>query len=88
MNPTLAPVRNYLIDLQTRITERVEALDGQARFLSELDHRKLGNVSIVGERRAIILVNDEVRGVPSRVELRFILFANYVVSLNQISSVQ
>jgi len=35
MNPTLSPVRDYLIDLQQRITQRLEVLDGQARFLSD-----------------------------------------------------
>ena len=35
MNPTLSPVRDYLLDLQQRITQRLEVLDGQARFLSD-----------------------------------------------------
>ena len=35
MNPNLSTVRNYLIDLQQRITQRLEVLDGQAHFLSD-----------------------------------------------------
>ena len=35
MNTPLSPVRDYLIDLQQRITQRVEALDGQALFLTD-----------------------------------------------------
>lgn len=35
MNPHILSVREYLLDLQNRITTRIEALDGQARFLSD-----------------------------------------------------
>ena len=35
MNPHISSVRDYLIGLQSRITSRIEALDGQAGFLSD-----------------------------------------------------
>ena len=59
MNPHIPVVRDYLLDLQTRITTRIEALDGEARFLSD-EWSKHANEPLQGDGITRILENGPV----------------------------
>ena len=59
MNPHVSSVRDYLLGLQSRITSRIEALDGQARFLSDA-WSKSENEPLQGDGITRILENGPV----------------------------
>jgi coproporphyrinogen III oxidase len=59
MNPHISVVRDYLLDLQTRITSRIEALDGEAKFLAD-PWSKQANEPLQGDGVTKILENGPV----------------------------
>jgi coproporphyrinogen III oxidase len=59
MMPTVTAVRDYLLGLQSRITDRIEAMDGRAKFLSDAWH-KGADEPLQGDGITRILENGQV----------------------------